>query len=365
MANVIFRELAHSYQPDAPQPEYALHRMNLTWEHGKAYALLGPSGCGKTTLLNLISGLLTPSEGAVWFDERDVTQLPTKERNIAQVFQFPVIYDTMTVRENLAFPLRNRKIPNQEIERVVTEVAEILELSSHLNRKASGLSADQKQKISMGRGLVRSDVSAILLDEALTVIDPHQKWVLRRKLKEIHRRYDHTMVYVTHDQTEAMTFADEVVVMQDGRVLQMGTPQELFERPAHTFIGYFIGSPGMNLLPCHFEGNHVRVDNQQLPLTRQALDPTGVDAKLDLQIGVRPEFLRFAESGGVPVQLLKVEEMGQFQIATAKLGEHEVKVKVPEDAHIPANPQLVFPANETLLYANGALIERQTARRAA
>ena len=227
--------------------------MTMTWRQGGAYALLGPSGCGKTTLLNLISGIVTPSRGKILFDGIDITPLSTQKRNIAQVFQFPVIYDTMTVGQNLAFPLKNRGVPKAEIDARVAEIADLLDLTPYLNRKATRLTADAKQKISLGRGLVRSDVAAVLFDEPLTVIDPELKWQLRSKLKALHRELDLTMIYVTHDQTEALTFADTVVVMHDGRVVQSGTPAELFDKPAHTFVGYFIGSPGMNIVPAEVQ----------------------------------------------------------------------------------------------------------------
>lgn len=240
-------DLAHAYVAHPQKDEdYALLPLNFTFEDGGAYALLGPSGCGKTTLLNCISGLLRPSQGTIRFDGNDVTDASPQARNIAQVFQFPVIYDTMTVGENLAFPLRNRGVPAAQVRERVGRVAEMLDLSSSLDRRASGLAADAKQKISLGRGLVRQDVSAILFDEPLTVIDPHLKWQLRRKLKEIHHEFRLTLIYVTHDQTEALTFADQVVVMSRGKAVQVGAADALFERPAHTFVGHFIGSPGMN-----------------------------------------------------------------------------------------------------------------------
>ena len=225
MARIDLVDLAHSYGGnDAPLESFALKPVTMTWRQGGAYALLGPSGCGKTTLLNLISGIITPSRGKIQFDNADVTPLSTQKRNIAQVFQFPVIYDTMTVGQNLAFPLKNRGVAKSEIDKRVAEIAHLLDLTPHLNRKATRLTADAKQKISLGRGLVRSDVAAVLFDEPLTVIDPELKWQLRSKLKALHRTLDLTMIYVTHDQTEALTFADTVVVMHDGRVVQSGTP---------------------------------------------------------------------------------------------------------------------------------------------
>ena len=207
MAKISIRDLRHSYFAEPKREEdWALKRISLECRDGGAYALLGPSGCGKTTMLSLISGLLRPTEGRIFFDDRDVTEAIPEKRNIAQVFQFPVIYDTMSIHDNLAFPLRNRGIAEPEVERRVGEIARLLELDNVLDRRAAGLTADGKQKISLGRGLVRTDVNVIMFDEPLTVIDPHLKWQLRSKLKELHHRTRRTMIYVTHDQTEALTF---------------------------------------------------------------------------------------------------------------------------------------------------------------
>src|SRR5258705_9132773 len=269
MARIDLVDLAHSYSGNAADPEsFALKPISMTWRQGGAYALLGPSGCGKTTLLNLISGIDTPSRGKILFDGVDITPLSTQKRNIAEVFQFPVIYDTMTVGQNLAFPLKNRGVPKSEIDARVAEIARLLDLAPYLSRKATRLTADAKQKISLGRGLVRSNVAAILFDEPLTVIDPELKWQLRSKLKALHRALDLTMIYVTHDQTEALTFADTVVVMHDGRVVQSGTPAELFDKPEHTFVGYFIGSPGMNIGPAQGSGHEGRIHGHVIGLHR-------------------------------------------------------------------------------------------------
>jgi glycerol transport system ATP-binding protein len=238
MARIDIDHIRHAYGPNPKSAkDYALKEVHHTFEDGSAYALLGPSGCGKTSLLNIMSGLVQPSEGRILFNGRDVTHLSTQERNIAQVFQFPVIYDTMSVYDNLAFPLRNRGVAEADVDRKVREIIAMIDLESWSKKKARGLTADQKQKISLGRGLVRSDVNAILFDEPLTVIDPHMKWQLRSQLKQLHRRFGYTMIYVTHDQTEALSFADKVVVMYDGEIVQIGTPAELFERPMHTFVG--------------------------------------------------------------------------------------------------------------------------------
>ncbi len=351
MARITLDNLRHSYMA-APKTDadYALQQVDLEWQDGGAYALLGPSGCGKTTLLNIISGLLNPSEGRILFDDVDVTEHAADQRNIAQVFQFPVIYDTMTVRQNLEFPLRNRGVAQSVIDQRVVEIAEMLDLSDTLDNRASGLTADGKQKISLGRGLVRSDVNVIMFDEPLTVIDPHLKWVLRSKLKELHQRIGTTMIYVTHDQTEALTFADQVVVMVEGRVVQTGTPVELFERPQHTFVGHFIGSPGMNLLPCKIDGDQVLFEG--IPIRTCNPHPaSGVRGKTE--IGIRPEFVYFSEHG-LPVRINRVDDVGRFRIVEVTHAQHRLKMLVGGEQSIPeGSPKIDFNTDFTTLYADG------------
>jgi glycerol transport system ATP-binding protein len=360
MARIKLDHIAHSYYP-APKgiSDYALKEIDTVWEDGGAYALLGPSGCGKTTLLNVISGLLKPSRGRVYYDGTDVTALSPEKRNIAQVFQFPVLYDTMSVFDNLAFPLKNRGVKKTETERRVREVAEILDLTPDLKKKAAGLSADAKQKISLGRGLVRSDVAAVLFDEPLTVIDPHLKWHLRRKLKEIHEQLKLTLIYVTHDQVEALTFADKVIVMIEGEIVQIGTPQELFENPQHKFVGYFIGSPGMNFLPCTIEGHHARVDGVTIALSPETAG-LGADARGELELGIRPMHIEVHASpidGGIPVAVKTVADQGSFKILTATFNGHTLQVRLTEDHPVPAEKAWVlFPPQRTKLFADQRLV---------
>jgi len=353
MARIGLDHIRHAYtdRPRSPA-DYALKEVHHTFEDGGAYALLGPSGCGKTTLLNIISGLLHPSEGRLLFDGEDVTELSTEERNIAQVFQFPVVYDTMTVYENLAFPLRNRGVPHDEADRRVREIMAMIGLTDMAGRKARRLTADAKQKIALGRGLVRSDVNAILFDEPLTVIDPHMKWQLRSQLKQLHRQVGFTMVYVTHDQTEALTFADRVVVMYDGEIVQIGTPAELFERPKHTFVGYFIGSPGMNVLPATLSGSTAKIGEMSIELPY----PVAVDKAAKVELGVRPEYVRLGRTG-TPVAIAKVEDIGRHRIVRARLSGHDVAAIVPEDGEIPADPHIAFDPKGINVYANSWRVE--------
>ena len=323
-------DLAHAYNPNPQQDsDYALLPLKMTFEDGGAYALLGPSGCGKTTLLNIMSGLVTPSQGTVKFDGREVTSLSPQERNIAQVFQFPVIYDTMTVAENLGFPLRNRNVPMEQIRKRVGEIAEMLEMSDQLNHRASGLAADAKQKISLGRGLVRPDVAAVLFDEPLTVIDPHLKWQLRRKLKQIHHELKLTLIYVTHDQVEALTFAQQVVVMTRGRAVQVGSAADLFEQPSHTFVGHFIGSPGMNFVSGKIDGDGFHIDGMTLDLPAGRALPMG-----EIKLGIRPEYTSIVPAntaGAIPMTVSRVLDVGTHVMLSANGSNQALKARLSSD----------------------------------
>ena len=358
MASITLENLAHSYHADTDAEEdFALKQIDHVWQDGKAYALLGASGCGKTTLLNIISGLITPTRGRILFDGEDVTSASTAERNIAQVFQFPVVYDTMTVRQNLAFPLRNRGMQPSYVDDRVERIAEMIGLESVLHRKAVGLTADLKQKISLGRGMVRDDVNAILFDEPLTVIDPQMKWELRTQLKSLHQEFGHTMIYVTHDQTEALTFADEVVVMHDGRVLQIGTPRELFETPQHRFVGYFIGSPGMNFLPVSVAGNKAMSNGNSIVLAGDYGAPDG-----DLLLGIRPENISVAGDDGLPVQIKRVRDVGRHKLVNAVLAETEINFMVDAATEIAADRSYVaFDEHKISIFADEWRIDPENA----
>ncbi|MDP4992839.1 MAG: ABC transporter ATP-binding protein [Marivita lacus] len=349
MAKITLDNLAHSYLPNPKsEDDFALKELNHDWDDGAAYALLGASGCGKSTLLNIISGLLHPSQGRILFDGQDVTHAPTAQRNIAQVFQFPVVYDTMSVYDNLAFPLRNRGRDETYVAQRVQEIARMIGMEDTLRKKARGLTADAKQKISLGRGMVRKDVNALLFDEPLTVIDPHMKWELRTQLKKLHHDFGHTMIYVTHDQTEALTFADKVVVMYDGRVVQIGTPEQLFEQPEHTFVGYFIGSPGMNVLPAEVEGTTARVGSQTIPLGGGYRPASG-----KVEIGVRPEFARLSQSEGLPVTIRRIEDVGRHKIIRAQFEGHDINIIAGEDDPVSADMNRVsFDPAHVNVYVN-------------
>ena len=357
MAKITLQNIAHSYNPGATEKIYALNPFDMTWVDGGRYAILGPSGCGKSTMLNIMSGIVTPSEGKLLFDDVDVTNVSTSERNIAQVFQFPVIYGTMTVEQNLAFPLVCRNYDKRVIAAKVQEVAEALSLQELLKKSASKLTADQKQLISLGRGLVRDDVSAVLMDEPLTVIDPDLKFRLRRQLKEINHKYSSTLIYVTHDQNEAMTFAENIIVMDEGNIVQVGTPAELFERPKTSFVGYFIGAPAMNFIDCDaYENKTVRLGD--VPISTDT-DISSVKSK-KLKLGIRAEYIKIADKMGnnrIPVSIQRVEDLGSHKLVTAVFNGINFKVKAERDKLILSDDvYLELPPQNCCLYADDTLI---------
>jgi glycerol transport system ATP-binding protein len=365
MATIELRGISHSYQMERcgvlpeecrPDAQFVIRDLDLTWEKGSANALLGPSGCGKTTILNMISGLLKPTAGYILYDGRDVTEDPPEKRHIAQVFQFPVVYDTISVYRNLAFPLKNAKVSKADIKRKVQQVAEILDLTHVLDRSAGRISQAEKQKVSLGRGIIREDTVAILFDEPLTVIDPKEKYVLRRKIREVQKELAITTIYVTHDQHEALTFADRVTVMANGRVVQTGTPAELHAEPASPFIGYFIGSPGMNLLDCRLDESGLRCGDVAMPISsglRATLAPHG----REFQLGIRPEFVQVSLTEKPNFCLWKVnlmENVGVHLILTLSSNGIKIKSRVPTQERVSAGARVWagFPEAHVKIFKN-------------
>ncbi|GGW52203.1 ABC transporter ATP-binding protein [Streptomyces xantholiticus] len=349
-------DVGHSYTPGSEEERWALKPLGLTFEAGKTYALVGPSGCGKTTLLNILSGLVRPSQGQVLFDGADVTALPTKARNIAQVFQFPVIYQSMTVYENLAFPLQCRRWDKARIDAKVHQVAEALDLDDRLRQPARRLTADDKQLISLGRGLVRDDVAAVLMDEPLTVIDPQLKHSLRRKIREITEQFRPTVIYVTHDQYEAMSIAQEVLVMKDGRAMQQGTPEQLFEAPSSTYVGYFIGSPAMNFLTVDRTHGNVTLGGRALAMAWDIPQSTS-----ESQVGIRPEYVEVVTEPGpntFPARLRDVRDHGPQRVFEMEVAGQLIRAKVPRENGIPALEEFLvhLPRAKALPYADGRLV---------
>ncbi|MFB6214834.1 MAG: ABC transporter ATP-binding protein [Candidatus Bipolaricaulia bacterium] len=333
MSKIELRNISHVYHSGGEKTE-AVRDVNITLEEGTSSALIGPSGCGKTTLLNIISGLLTPTEGKVLIDGEDVTELPPQERDIAQVFQFPVVYDSMSAYGNLAFPLKNRGVPKAEIEDRVHQTAELLGLEDRLDENPGNFGPEWSQLVSLGRGIVRQDMTALLFDEPMTDVDPSRKLTLRRRVSQAQRRLKVTSLYVTHDQHEALTFANKAAVMNEGRIVQYGTPEKLYDKPVSTFVGNFIGSPGMNFVNCTIEDGGLKVGEYEISISEElkaALDPGWED----LELGVRPHLIDISgereEEKTIPATVTLTEHLGSHQIITLEiegLGK-EVKVELP------------------------------------
>jgi multiple sugar transport system ATP-binding protein len=278
-----------------PDGTEAVHDASLVIRDGEFFMLVGPSGCGKSTLLNMIVGLEEISSGELRVDGRLVNDTDPRDRNMAMVFQNYALYPHLNVRENIAFPLRMKKLPAAEIERRVTDTAAILELGELLERKPGSLSGGQRQRVAMGRAIVREPV-AFLLDEPLSNLDARLRTQMRAEIARLQRRLGTTTIYVTHDQTEAMTLGDRVAVMREGVIQQTGTPRELYERPRNLFVAGFMGSPAMNVLPARFLDGRI-----QLPLPGISLIPPA-GARLppepgNLIAGIRPEYFHLAEPG--------------------------------------------------------------------
>jgi multiple sugar transport system ATP-binding protein len=266
----------------------AVKDMNLEVSDGEFMILVGPSGCGKSTALRMIAGLEDITEGELRIGDRVVNELAPKDRDIAMVFQNYALYPHMTVRENMAFPLKLAGVPDSESESKVEEAARILDLDQHLDRKPANLSGGQRQRVAMGRAIVR-DPSAFLMDEPLSNLDAKLRVQMRTEVSRIQSNLGTTTVYVTHDQTEAMTLGDRVAVMRSGVLQQVGPPTELYENPANLFVAGFIGSPAMNFLPAEVDGGRARLPFGEVPLPEEARGRLGGDSGRSVIAGIRPE----------------------------------------------------------------------------
>src|ERR687887_849707 len=271
-----------------PDGALAVDDVNLTIADGEFVILVGPSGCGKSTTLNMVAGLEDISDGELRIDGQRMNERAPKDRDIAMVFQSYALYPHMSVRENMAFPLRLAKVPDAEVKQKVEEAAQILDLTQHLDRKPANLSGGQRQRVAMGRAIVR-DPKAFLMDEPLSNLDAKLRVQMRTEVSRIQKRLGTTTVYVTHDQTEAMTLGDRVAVMRSGELQQVGSPQELYEHPKNIFVAGFIGSPAMNFMPVKLEGTNIVTPLGNAPLNDEQRRALEGDGKGDLIAGIRPE----------------------------------------------------------------------------
>ena len=304
----------------------AVHDFNIDIKDGEFIVLVGPSGCGKSTTLRMVAGLEDISSGKLLIGEKDCTRLPAKDRDIAMVFQNYALYANMTVYENMAFSLTLRKIKPEEIHKRVMKAAEILDLTKQLNKKPRELSGGQRQRVAMGRAIVR-EPKVFLFDEPLSNLDAKLRNAMRREIKLLHHRLGTTMIYVTHDQTEALTLADRIVVMSMGRVQQIGTPYEVYHRPANAFVGYFIGNPSMNFFEGTIHGDKLVGKNDFVynfsEEEKQALASRDNNPVL---MGIRPENITLGGDYDFEVDL--VEHLGQYSLIHGSLSGYHTIIKV-------------------------------------
>ena len=330
--------------------------LQLDIAEGEFITMLGPSGSGKTTTLMMLAGFETPTNGEIFLDGMPISKIPPYEREIGMVFQNYALFPHMTVQENLAFPLEVRKMSKEETKSKVQKALDMVELGDFGTRFPAQLSGGQQQRVALARALV-FEPRLVLMDEPLTVIDPDLKFRLRRNLKEINEQYKTTLVYVTHDQNEAMTFADNIIVMSEGEVVQTGSPKELFERPNTTFVGYFIGSPAMNLFESEASSNDsVKINNT---LIKTHTNLSNLKTK-KIKLGIRSEFIKIAQNQNenlVDVNVEKVEDLGNYKLITAKLGDFTIKSKVTRETEIPSSKvKLHIPADKCCVYEDNKLI---------
>jgi len=310
--------------------------LNLTIDDGEFVALLGPSGCGKTTTLLMIAGIYKPTKGYIYFDDVIVNDLPPKDRNIGMVFQSYALYPHMTVFDNIAFPLKLRKEPKQEIRKKVREVAELLQISELLDRKPGQLSGGQQQRVALARALVK-EPNLFLMDEPLSNLDAKLRVTMRAELKRLQKQLGITTIYVTHDQVEAMTMADRIAILNKGILQQVGRPEELYDKPANLFVAGFIGSPPMNFVECSLnqkgddyflegEGINLKVNRE----IGKIIVSSGVS---ELILGVRPEDLeigRAPDTQSITGEVYVLEPLGRDVIVNVKVGNNMLKVLAPQ-----------------------------------
>lgn len=323
MASVELVQVAKRYGKQS-----VLHPLDLTIPDGSFTVLVGPSGCGKSTLLRLLAGLDTVSDGAIMLDKKQINDLDPADRDIAMVFQSYALYPHLTVAENLAFHMQVKKVKREEQKSKIARIAGILGIDQLLQRYPRALSGGQRQRVAMGRAIVR-EPAVFLFDEPLSNLDARLRVQMRLELQQLHRRLQTTSLYVTHDQVEAMTLAQRVMVMNKGVVEQLGTPVEVYERPASQFVASFIGAPAMNLLKGQFSSDGSRFDldaSHALPLS----DTKAKWANRPVVLGIRPEHIRLSsrEQGGVPLRVDTLEMLGADNLAHGRIGDTPLVVRL-------------------------------------
>jgi multiple sugar transport system ATP-binding protein len=320
MAKLALQNLNKTYSPKI----VPVRDLSLSVDNGEFLTLLGPSGCGKSTVLRLVAGLEQPTHGQILIGERNVNRLGPGDRNIAMVFQSYALYPHMTVSENIASGLKLRKLPSSEVSQRVNDVAQVLGLEELLNRKPSQLSGGQRQRVALGRALVRNP-DIFLLDEPLSNLDALLREQVRADLKQLFEAQNTPVVYVTHDQTEAMTLSTKVAVLYKGDLQQLDPPQRIYTHPANQFVAGFIGSPQMNLLTVNCQGNHAVVGGFKIPL------PEGLTGAQRIVLGIRPEDVHLAQpedTQTIPGQVYLVENLGMHNLVSVRVNSQPAPITI-------------------------------------
>ena len=331
----------------------AVEESDLTIKDGEFFVLLGPSGCGKTTTLRMIAGLELPTSGKILLDNEDVTFLRASQRDIAFVFQLFALYPHMNVKNNLSFPLKMQKFSKQEITTRINEVASLLRIEHLLNSKVSGLAGGDRQRVALGRAIVRRP-KAFLMDEPLGTLDAEFRELMCLELRKLHNNIDATTVYVTHDQLEAMSMGDRIAVMNEGKILQYGTPKDIYTKPKTKFVGAFIGSPSMNFIPIKHgieTGNQsVKIDNEEYKIPRSKQSSTSQNNIL----GVRPEKMFLSDEKGIPGEIYGSEYLGTRKILTIQslFGTYKVRVSNDVNLKIGSNVKINFESESAIIFDN-------------
>jgi multiple sugar transport system ATP-binding protein len=340
LAEIQIRQLSKSYPGGVP----AVEAIELSIAPRELLVVLGPSGSGKTTLLRLIAGLESPDAGGVWMDGREVTKVPPHRRDVAMVFQNPALYPHLSVFDNIAFGLRARGVPRNQVRAQVNTIAGLLGLDALLRRRPSALSGGERQRVAIGRAIARQPL-VLLCDEPFSNLDPPLRVALREEVAELHRRFGSTLVLVTHDQSEALLLGDRIAVLDRGRLLQCGTPRDVYERPVHRFVATFVGSPPMNLVPVEFvpEGEHTRVHLVAADRSLSWIMPTGIGLRRwpapgQAELGIRPEAITVesaetaSESAASPLldgHVQRLEFNGHEVLASLSIGPHRLLARLP------------------------------------
>ncbi|MFC1528039.1 ABC transporter ATP-binding protein [Candidatus Neomarinimicrobiota bacterium] len=330
MASIKFKNIKKIYKPD----NVVIKDFSLNIKDGEFVVLVGPSGCGKSTLLRMIAGLETPTEGNILIDDQIVNTIAPKDRNVAMVFQNYALYPHMSVFDNLAFGLRLRKFNKVDIRERVYKAAEILKISSLLARKPKQLSGGERQRIALGRAIVR-DPSVFLFDEPLSNLDAKLRVHMRAEIKKLHQQLKTTMVYVTHDQVEAMTIGDRIIILNDGIIQQIGTPLDVYKNPANIFVAGFIGSPPMNFIPGEMGDNVFSFDNIKIKVPNGIIQKSSKESK-KIVIGIRPEDINFLKKG-FDYNLFFEEQLGNESLIYLNVGDQNLVVRVKQDEPGPHN----------------------------